>query len=98
MRIGPGRGVVSSSERTAGPGDGRGWARLRRLRLQEQLPQLAELAERYEDRRPDLADLCLVRMSEIYPKHSVVTVDRKDLRVYRRNKREVIPLVCPPGA
>ena len=62
----------------------------------DHLPQLAALAERYADRRPDLADLCLIRMSEINPRHSVVTVDRADFRVYRRNKREAIPLVCPP--
>ena len=31
------------------------------------LEQLSELAERYEDRKPDLADLCLVRMSELFP-------------------------------
>jgi predicted nucleic acid-binding protein len=60
------------------------------------LPQLAALAKRFADRRPDLADLCLIRMSELYPRHSVVTVDREDFRVYRRNKREVIPLICPP--
>ena len=62
----------------------------------DHLPQLAALAKRYADRQPDLADLCLVRMSELYPKHSVVTVDWEDFRVYRRNKREAIPLVCPP--
>src|SRR5207237_5327545 len=60
------------------------------------LPQLASLAKRYGDRRPDLADLCLVRMSEVRPRHSVITVDRDDFRVYRRNKRETIPLICPP--
>jgi predicted nucleic acid-binding protein len=59
---------------------------------------LAALAKRYEDRRPDLADLCLVRMSELHPKHSVITVERADFRVYRRNKREAIPLICPPEA
>jgi predicted nucleic acid-binding protein len=64
----------------------------------EHLPQLEALALRYADRRPDLADLCLVRMSELNPRHSVITVDRKDFRVYRRNKRETIPLVCPPAA
>ena len=64
----------------------------------ENLAQLATLAERYEDRHPDLADLCLIRMSELHPRHSVVTVDRGDFRVYRRNKREVIPLICPPAA
>ena len=62
----------------------------------DHLPQLATLAERYANRHPDLADLCLVRMSELYPRHSVITIDRQDFRVYRRNKREMIPLVCPP--
>ena len=60
------------------------------------LPHLSVLAHRYADRHPDLADLCLVRMSELHPQHSVITVDRKDFRLYRRNKREAIPLVCPP--
>jgi predicted nucleic acid-binding protein len=60
------------------------------------IEQLAELAERYRDRKPDLADLCLIRMSEMYPRHSVITVDENDFRVYRRNKREAIPLLCPP--
>jgi predicted nucleic acid-binding protein len=59
------------------------------------LPQLVALASRYHDRKPDLADLCLIRMSELCPKHSVITVDR-DFRIYRRNRREVIPLIYPP--
>ena len=63
----------------------------------EHLGQLTRLAERYADRRPDLADLCLIRMSELHPTHSVVTVDRADFAVYRRNQREVIPTVFPPG-
>lgn len=62
----------------------------------DHLPRLGELARAYADREPDLADLCLIRMSEIYPRHSVITVDREDFRVYRRNKRETIPLICPP--
>lgn len=61
----------------------------------DHLPQLTALAEKYQDRRPDLADLCLVRLSELHPKHAVITVDRDDFRVYRRNKREVIPLISP---
>ena len=64
----------------------------------DHLLQLAALARRYADREPDLADLCLIRMSELYPRHSVITVDRDDFRVYRRNKREIIPLICPPNA
>ena len=61
-----------------------------------ELRALRELASRYGDRHPDLADLCLIRMSELHPRHSVVTVDEADFRVYRRNKRDVIPLICPP--
>jgi predicted nucleic acid-binding protein len=64
---------------------------------QDHLPQLAALAKRYADRDADLADLCLIRMSELYPGHSVITVDRDDFRIYRKNKREAIPLICPPN-
>lgn len=59
--------------------------------------RLIWLAIRYADRQPDLADLCLIRMSELHPRHSVVTIDVGDFRVYRRNQREVIPLIHPPG-
>jgi len=54
--------------------------------------QLTRLA----DRKPYLADLCLIRMSELFPKHSVITIDRADFRLYRRNQREAIPILSPP--
>jgi len=62
----------------------------------DHLSQLEALATRYADRSPDFADVCLIRMSELFPKHPVITIDREDFRVYRRNKRESIPLICPP--
>ena len=62
----------------------------------DHLPQLEALATRYDDRKPDLADLCLIRMSELHPVHKVITVDQKDFAVYRRNKRETIPVIVPP--
>jgi uncharacterized protein len=62
----------------------------------ENVEHLFELARRYEERRPDLADLCIIRMSELYPRHTVITVDEGDFRIYRRNKREAIPILCPP--
>ena len=37
-----------------------------------------------------------IRMSELNPNHSIVTTDRQDFNVYRRNKRETIPPICPP--
>jgi predicted nucleic acid-binding protein len=60
------------------------------------LEHLQTLARRYADRKPDLADLCLIRMSELYPRYTLITVDEEDFRIYRRNKREAIPLLCPP--
>jgi uncharacterized protein len=62
----------------------------------EHLPRLLELAARYADRRPDLADLCLIRLSELHPKHPVITTDRNHFLVYRRGRREAILLIHPP--
>ncbi len=62
----------------------------------EHLTRLHELAMRYADRRPDLADLCLICMSELHPKYPVITTDVNDFRVYRRGRREAIPLIHPP--
>ena len=61
----------------------------------ENLSHLTELARRYADRNPDLADLCLVRLSELHPRHSVITVDVEDFRIYRRNRRQPIPIISP---
>ncbi|HWY04352.1 MAG TPA: hypothetical protein VNX60_11825 [Candidatus Acidoferrum sp.] len=63
---------------------------------ESEMEYLYALAARYADRTPDLADVCLIRMSELYPRHQVVTTDKEDFRIYRRNKREAIPLLCPP--
>jgi len=65
------------------------------FKMENHRKELAELAKRYVNRKPDLADLCLIRMSELNPQHSVITVDG-DFRVYRRNRREAIPLIMPP--
>ncbi len=64
--------------------------------IESQRVELAELARRYADRQPDLADLCLIRMSELNPKLPVITLDG-DFRVYRRNRRESIPVIMPPS-
>lgn len=64
--------------------------------VKSQRKELSELAGRYADRRPDFADLCLIRMSELNPHCPVITVDT-DFRVYHRNRRERIPVIMPPG-
>jgi len=65
------------------------------LVLGDHLARLTELSLRYADRNPDLADLCIIRLSELNPRYPVITTDLKDFRVYRRGRREAIPLIHP---
>jgi predicted nucleic acid-binding protein len=67
------------------------------LVIGDHMARLTELATRYADRKPDLADLCVIRLSELHPKHSVITTDLTDFRIYRRGRREAIPLIHPPA-
>jgi predicted nucleic acid-binding protein len=67
------------------------------LNLEEQSGAISELLSRYGPRM-DLADACVVRMSELFPDSKVLTLDRRDFSVYRRNKRNVIPLIAPAQA
>lgn len=64
--------------------------------LESHRAELTKLLHRYADRQPDHADLCLIRMSELHPDHPVITVDG-DFRIYRRSRRETIPLIMPPA-
>lgn len=52
------------------------------------------LMVRYAGVPMSFADACLVRMSELWPEAPVFTLD-SDFRVYRRNKRQSLPLICP---
>jgi predicted nucleic acid-binding protein len=45
------------------------------FRLDEHSLRISELLHTYRDRPIDLADACLIRMSEIYPNSTVVTTD-----------------------
>lgn len=66
------------------------------LEVGASIPRLRALARQYKDQHPDLADLSIVRLSELYPRHIVLTTDARDFRVYRRNGRERIPILLPP--
>lgn len=44
----------------------------------------------------DLADACVVAMTEVHRRCVVLTVDRRDFSVYRRNDRQVIDFIAPP--
>ena len=36
-------------------------------------------------------------MSELYPDHPVITIDRTAFQVYRRHRREATPTILPPA-
>ena len=55
---------------------------------------LLTMIRRYADLPMSLADACLVRLAELYPQSPVLTLD-SDFAVYRKNGRQVIPLICP---
>ena len=65
--------------------------------LSEQAAGVLSLLKKYNDRGIDLADACIVRMSELMRDCRVVTLDRDDFAVYRRNGRDLIPLIVPPA-
>jgi predicted nucleic acid-binding protein len=76
------------------------WAFLRRgvlqiaYELRTDFESVATLMRRYADVPMDLADACLVRMSELHRDCKVVTTEG-DFRFYRRFGRQVIPLISP---
>lgn len=62
--------------------------------LMAELAAVRRLASRYKVQPMSLADACMVRLAEIYDEASVITLDR-DFAVYRKNGRQVIPLISP---
>jgi predicted nucleic acid-binding protein len=63
--------------------------------LANNLVEVLALAKKYRDQKMDLADACVVRMSELFPDSVVFTVDRTDFLVYRRHGRQAIPCLFP---
>lgn len=64
--------------------------------LQRNAARVCERLRKYANRLMDLADACLVRMTEL-ERHSVIyTVDRTDFSVYRRFRAEPVPCVFLP--
>jgi uncharacterized protein len=67
-----------------------------RFDLSEQTAGVLALLKKYADREMDLADACIVRMTELMRDSQVITLDRADFTVYRRNGRDLIPVITPP--
>jgi predicted nucleic acid-binding protein len=64
------------------------------MELQEEASAIHLLMKRYVDTPMSLADACMVRLSERYPECRVFTLD-SDFEHYRRNGRQIIPLLYP---
>ena len=65
--------------------------------LADQASSVLALLKKYADRDMDLADACIVRMTELVRECRVLTLDRADFSIYRRNGRDRIPIIAPPA-
>ena len=59
-----------------------------------ELTAVRKLMDRYSSVPMSLADACLVRMSELDPRATVIALD-SDFKIYRRNRRQAIPVLLP---
>jgi len=64
--------------------------------LEDHVEPLLQLQRHYAKVPMSLADACLVRMAEMADRSQVMTTD-SDFRIYRRNRRQIIPLLAPQG-
>ncbi len=64
------------------------------LQLETQSERIEELMRAYSDQPMSLADASLVRLSELYPRAKLFTID-SDFKVYRRFGDQLIPLLIP---
>jgi predicted nucleic acid-binding protein len=64
------------------------------IELQQEASAIHALMKRYADTPMTLADACMVRLSERYTECRLFTLD-SDFEHYRRNGRQVIPLLFP---
>ena len=64
--------------------------------LTEQMARVLALVTKYADQPMDLADACVVRMTELNERCKVWTVDRADFLAYRRHGRQTVPCEFPP--
>lgn len=65
--------------------------------LAAEMPKVLALVTKYADQPMDLADACIVRMSELHSRCKVWTVDRADFTAYRRHGRLAVACEFPPS-
>ena len=62
--------------------------------LQTESKSIKRLLEKYNNVPMSLADACLVRLSEQISESVICTID-SDFKIYRKNKRDIIPVIMP---
>ena len=62
--------------------------------LQQEAQRLGYLMRRYRNVPMSLADACLVRMAELHPDSTILTLD-SDFLIYRQHEREPLALLMP---
>lgn len=64
------------------------------FRLEKDIRLVRRLMKRYVNIPMSLADGCLVRMAEQDDRRTVLTLD-SDFHIYRKNGRQIIPVIAP---
>ena len=64
------------------------------FRLSEESAAISRLLKKYQDVPMSLADGCIVRLAERHARGVVFTLD-SDFMVYRKNGRQLIPILPP---
>jgi predicted nucleic acid-binding protein len=62
--------------------------------IEDEVPAIRRLHERYADQPISFADACIVRMAEIFNDHAIFTLD-SDFFVYRKHGRTPLTLIHP---
>ena len=62
--------------------------------LTSEVEPVRKLMTKYATVPMSLADACLVRMTELAPRSTVLTMD-SDFHIYRRSGRHVVPVITP---
>ena len=62
--------------------------------MPSEIATLRGLMRKFANVPMSLADACLVRMTELDAQSVIVTLD-SDFKVYRRNRRQVVPTITP---
>jgi uncharacterized protein len=65
--------------------------------LEDHVEVVSRVMRKYATVPMSLADACLVRMAELFPESTLLTLDG-DFRLYRKAGRHVVPVIMPEGS